>query len=181
MQRRAARFVKKNIASLLELSRKFWIIWNGQHSRKEGKLHDSQRCLKLSLVISYTEFHPVYDLKGDGALGNSFKLMSKQTNSKKFYCTYNQRLEIFAKLCHWKAASGVFQNGRREPSLKTLNRELFIITIFIHLTFAPWLYLNTSTCTIAHPPWWNIPFADNMKRIRIRITEGLPFLTKTLF
>ena len=40
--------------------------------------------------------------------------------------------------------------------------------------FALWLYLNTSTCTIAHPPWWEIPFADNTIRIRIRITEGLP-------
>ena len=39
--------------------------------------------LKLSLVISYTDFHPVYDLKGDRALGNSFKLMPKQTNSNK--------------------------------------------------------------------------------------------------
>ena len=38
---------------------------------------------KLSLVISYTDFHPVYDLKGDKALGNSFKLMPKQTNSNK--------------------------------------------------------------------------------------------------
>ena len=72
-----------NIASLLELSEKFWMIWNGQHSRKEGKLHDSQWCLKLSLVISYTYFHPAYDLKGDRALGNSFKLMPKQTNSNK--------------------------------------------------------------------------------------------------
>ena len=57
---------------------------------------------------------------------------------------------------------------------KNANPELFIITIFIHSTFAPWLYLNTSTCTITHPPWWEIPFADNTIRIRIRITEGLP-------
>ena len=53
---------------------------------------------------------------------------------------------------------------------KNANPELFIITIFIHSTFAPWLYLNTSTCTITHPPWWEIPFADNT--IRIRINNG---------
>ena len=54
--------------------------------------------------------------------------MLKQTNiATLFYCTYNLRLEIFTKLSHWKAVGGGFQNGRREPSLKTLTRELFIL------------------------------------------------------
>ena len=54
--------------------------------------------------------------------------MPKQTNiATQISCTYNQRLEIFTKLSHWKAVSGGFQNGRREPSLKTLTRELFIL------------------------------------------------------
>ena len=137
---------------------------------------------KLSLVISYTDFHPVYDLKGDRALGNSFKLMPKQTNSNKVLLhvqseTGNLYQIVSLKSSQWRLS--------KRPSWaifkKALNRELFIITIFFHLTFAPWLYLNTSTCTIAYPPWWNIPFADNTKRIRIRITEGLPFLSKTVF
>ena len=137
---------------------------------------------KLSLVISYTDFHPVYDLKGDRALGNSFKLMPKQTNSNKVLLhvqseTGNLYQIVSLKSSQWRLS--------KRPSWaifkKTLTREHFIITIFIHLTFAPWLYLNTSTSTTAHPPWWNIPFADNTKRIRIRITEGLPFLSKTVF
>ena len=174
-------FLKMNIASLLELSQNFWLIWNGQHSRKEGNSHDSQWCLKWSLVISYTDFHPVYDLKDVRALGNSilrnsFKLMPKQTNiATQFYCmhvqsdTGNLYKVVSLKSSQWRLS--------KRPSwaiFKNANPELFIITIFIHSTFAPWLYLNTSTCTITHPPWWEIPFADNTIRIRIRITEGLP-------
>ena len=58
-------------------------------------------------------------------------------------------------------------------SFKTMNPEHFII-IIIHLTLAPWLYVKISTSTFAHLPWWDIPFADNAIRIRIRMCCGVP-------
>ena len=178
MQRLAACFVKKNIGSFLELSRKVSMIWNGQHSRKGGKLHDSQWCFK---VVSGHQLYPVYDLKGDRALGNSFKLMPKQTNSNKVLLHVQSETGNLYQIVSLKSSQWRLSKRPSWAIFKNVNPGTFYITIFIHLTFAPWLYLNTSTSTIAHPPWWNIPFADNTKRIRIRITEGLPFLSKTVF
>ena len=75
-QRRAARFV--NIALHMELSRKFWWIWNGQHSRKD---------------ISYTisTLNNIL-IKSDRALGNStlrnslmLVLKQKKTNTVLFH------------------------------------------------------------------------------------------------
>ena len=139
-------FLKMNIQN-------FWLIWNGQHSRKEGKLYDSQWCLKWSLVISYTDFHPVYDFKG--------RQGTRQFHPKKFF-QVNAKTNKYsnAVLLHVQSDTGNLYKVvslkssqwrlSKRPSwaiFKNANPERFIITIFIHSTFAPWLYLNTSTCT----------------------------------
>ena len=106
MQRRAARFLKNEYSITPGTVTKILTDMKWPTLEKRRKVAPLTMMLKVVSGHQLYDFHPVYDLKdvralGNSTLRNSFKLMPKQTNiATQFYCTYNQRLEIFAKLSH---------------------------------------------------------------------------------
>ena len=107
---------------------------------REGKWHDSQR--------GFIHFHPIYNLKGDMALGNSIL-----RNSSSECQNQDQHSFIARTNTDWNSLpNGVIEkqsvkavcengHGRQVPPLKTLTPELFIIIFFYYL-------LNTRTLII---------------------------------
>ena len=151
--------LKLDIAPLLELARKFWMSWSGQTLEKGRKVARLTTMFKVvSGLYQLYNFHPIYYLKGDRTLGNStlrnwYKLVPKQTNTNTVLLHVQSETgtlyqTVSLKSSQWRLLN---LNGRHVPSLKTLTQELFL-----YLTLAPWLYLNITTCTFAHLPWWDI-------------------------
>ena len=146
MQRRAARFLKNEYS--ITPGTVTNILTDMKWPTLGHQLYRFPPCVWFKRRQDTRQFHP-----------KKFFQVNAKTNkySNTFFLhvqseTGNLYQVVSLKSSQWRLS--------KRPSwaiFKNANPELFIITIFIHLTFVPWLYLNISTCPITHPPWWEIP------------------------
>ena len=167
--------LKMNVAPLLELSRKFWMIWNGHSRRKVTRLTMMFKMISGLWAIQPRRYILFKRRRGTGQFhSEKFIQVSAKTNKcQHSFIARTIRDWYSLPNCVIESSQWRFSKWPSCASFKTMNREHFII-IIIHLTLAPWLYVKISTSTFAHLPWWDIPFADNAIRIRIRMCCGVP-------
>ena len=167
--------LKMNVAPLLELSRKFWMIWNGHSRRKVTRLTMMFKMISGLRAIQPGRYILFKRRRGTGQFHpEKFIQVSAKTNKcQHSFIARTIRDWNCLPNCVIESSQWRFSKWPSCASFKTMNPEHFII-IIIHVTLAPWLYVKISTSTFAHLPWWDIPFADNAIRIRIRMCCGVP-------